>query len=223
MLRPRLGSDDRRASIVAAAKTVFAKLGFDGARLQHIAAAAGISEALIYRHFESKTSLYRAVLRSLIEDQDRVFAAIGELQPSTAGLVRMLHSVFELAMRGADAPNAEGLRILLLSLAGDSSHARLAFRRAMRHTRPALAAALAAARESGDVSGAGVDAANAVAFVGQMMIMVQVSRMPPRSTIGYAGDRSALVRQAVWFCGRGLGLTDVALGAHYPHEPSLPK
>ena len=89
----------------------------------------------------------------------------------------------------------------------------------MRHTCPAMAAALAAARASGEVRGDNIEAANAVAFVGQMMIMVQVSRMPSRSTISYAGDPAALVRQAVWFCGRGIGLTDAALTAYYPHYP----
>ncbi len=202
---------------------MFAAVGFEGSRLQQIAAAAGVSEALIYRHFPSKTALYRAVLRALVEEQNRAFDEVEDLKPSAAGLVQMLRQVFELSLRGAGAPNAEALRVLFASLAGDGGHARLAFRRAMRHARPAMEKALAAARASGEVSGEEIDAANAVGFIAQVALTTQISRASARPVISYSDDGAALVCQGVWFCGRGLGLTEAALERHYPRAAERPR
>jgi AcrR family transcriptional regulator len=58
----RLPRAERREQIVAAATQVFARAGFAATGLDEVAAAAGISRAILYRHFESKTDLYRAVL-----------------------------------------------------------------------------------------------------------------------------------------------------------------
>lgn len=61
---PRLPRSQRREQIIAAATGAFADTGFAGTNLDDIAAAAGISRAILYRIFESKTDLYRAVLDS---------------------------------------------------------------------------------------------------------------------------------------------------------------
>lgn len=60
----RLPRGQRREQIIAAATGAFAKAGFAATNLDDIAAAAGISRAILYRHFESKTDLYQAVLDS---------------------------------------------------------------------------------------------------------------------------------------------------------------
>src|SRR3972149_4316194 len=58
----RLSSEDRREAIVEAVKGVFAEKGFDGTTTRELANAAGVSEALLYKHFPSKESLYAALL-----------------------------------------------------------------------------------------------------------------------------------------------------------------
>jgi AcrR family transcriptional regulator len=58
----RLPRAERREQIVAAATQVFARAGFAATVLDEVADAAGISRAILYRHFDSKTDLYRAVL-----------------------------------------------------------------------------------------------------------------------------------------------------------------
>ena len=60
--RRRLTSEDRRAEILRAARTVFAQHGFDGASTAVIAAKAGCSEPTLYKHFASKQALFAAVL-----------------------------------------------------------------------------------------------------------------------------------------------------------------
>lgn len=71
----RLPRAERREQILAAATRAFAAEGFAGTGLDDIAAEAGVSRAILYRHFESKPDLYRAVLDRVCE---RLGAAVGE-------------------------------------------------------------------------------------------------------------------------------------------------
>jgi AcrR family transcriptional regulator len=77
--RQRLSAEDRRASIIAAARVLFARNGFRGTGTSDIAAAAGCSEPVIYKHFASKQALFAAVLEDCTRVMgDRFAAAIGE-------------------------------------------------------------------------------------------------------------------------------------------------
>ena len=60
--RPRLSSDDRRRQLLSHAIALFSKHGFSGTRTKDIAAACGVSEAILYRHFATKEDLYHAIL-----------------------------------------------------------------------------------------------------------------------------------------------------------------
>src|SRR6516162_3494110 len=58
----RLPRAQRREQILAAATEAFARGGFAATSLDDIAAQAGITRVILYRHFGSKTDLYQAVL-----------------------------------------------------------------------------------------------------------------------------------------------------------------
>ncbi len=58
----RLRRAQRREQILSAATEAFARNGFAATSLDDIAAQAGITRVLLYRHFDSKTDLYQAVL-----------------------------------------------------------------------------------------------------------------------------------------------------------------
>jgi AcrR family transcriptional regulator len=61
--RRRLTAEVRRESLIEIARHAFAARGYEGVRTQDIAAVAGVSEALLYRHFASKRELYLEVMR----------------------------------------------------------------------------------------------------------------------------------------------------------------
>jgi AcrR family transcriptional regulator len=58
----RLPRAQRREQILAAATKAFARNGFTATGLDDIAAEAGVTRVILYRHFDSKTDLYRAAL-----------------------------------------------------------------------------------------------------------------------------------------------------------------
>lgn len=71
--QPRLSADQRREQIINSARRVFEQSGFDGARTRDLAAAAGVNEALLYRHFGSKEELFEAAVAVPLEE------AVGKL------------------------------------------------------------------------------------------------------------------------------------------------
>ena len=62
-----MGRDDRRAQLVGAAAAAFLAAGFDATSMEAVAERAGVTRLIVYRHFDSKEALYRAVLDSVVE------------------------------------------------------------------------------------------------------------------------------------------------------------
>ncbi|MDH5446050.1 MAG: TetR/AcrR family transcriptional regulator [Gammaproteobacteria bacterium] len=58
----RLKANERRASILAVAKVLFADKGYNGVAVDEIARRLGVSPAVLYQHFPSKEALYDEVL-----------------------------------------------------------------------------------------------------------------------------------------------------------------
>src|SRR5215471_19176718 len=77
----------RREQILVAATRAFAESGFAATGLDDVATAAEISRDGIYRHFESKAELYRAVLRRA---QDRLAAGTGAPEFTDSSLDALL-------------------------------------------------------------------------------------------------------------------------------------
>ncbi len=63
--RVRLSADKRRKQILRHAVRVFARSNYRAARVADIAAAAGISEAMIYKHFSSKKAIFLEILEHM--------------------------------------------------------------------------------------------------------------------------------------------------------------
>ena len=58
----RMTGEERRLQILQVAIELFAKQGFSGTTTKKIAEEAGVSEAMVFRHFATKKELYHAIL-----------------------------------------------------------------------------------------------------------------------------------------------------------------
>ncbi|HEV2883396.1 MAG TPA: TetR/AcrR family transcriptional regulator [Pyrinomonadaceae bacterium] len=59
---PRMAAEDRKLQILRVAVGLFSQRGFGGTTTKEIAQAAGVSEAMVFRHFATKQELYSAIL-----------------------------------------------------------------------------------------------------------------------------------------------------------------
>src|SRR3954464_11513339 len=89
--RKRLTADDRRSATLDAALQAFSRRGYNGASIDEIAGAAGISKALIYEHFPSKRELHVSLLERHVQD---IFLRLAPTaDPADPGEVRLRNGV----------------------------------------------------------------------------------------------------------------------------------
>lgn len=82
---PETAADQRAKLILEAVRQAFAEKGFDGASMQDLAKAAGMSVGNFYRYFPSKAAIVEALIAMDMEDMSRDFEAIlGHEQPIEA-------------------------------------------------------------------------------------------------------------------------------------------
>lgn len=101
----RLRPEDRRAEIVAAARQVFLRSGYDGAALAEVAAAGQVSRGSIYRYFPSgRADLARAVIEHVVDELHERLRYAASVPFSAA--TRMEHLVGALFAFFRDQPDA---------------------------------------------------------------------------------------------------------------------
>jgi AcrR family transcriptional regulator len=219
----RLTSDERRAAIVEAATKVFAENGFHGTTTRELAKAAGVSEALLYKHFPSKDSLFSAMLAAGAHgDLSSEFKRIIALEPCTATLVVMVHFMISYYVR-REATEASPLNILQVrSLLEDGEFVRL------RHSRfaPTWIAkfdqCLKRAAEVDDLRDVPMRGDLRVWFVQHIAFSLMLNLHPKVPAIDYDADRNTLVEQATWFALLGVGVKEEAIRRHYDPKALAP-
>jgi AcrR family transcriptional regulator len=84
----RMSGENRRRQLLRVAIDTFARDGFGGTKTRVIASAAGVSEAILFRHFATKEELYHAIL---------------DAKEDTREAVRMMRGLKSCARRRDDA------------------------------------------------------------------------------------------------------------------------
>jgi AcrR family transcriptional regulator len=113
--RRRLPGPERRALILDAALRAFAANGYDGAAMDEIAEAAGISKAVIYDHVASKRDLYTQLLHATRTDLERLVEEALRA-PGDDGEERARAAIDAIYRYVEEQPQAG--RLLLLELQG---------------------------------------------------------------------------------------------------------
>lgn len=111
------GHEGSREKILKAAFAEFAESGLAGARVDQIAAEAGVNKAMIYYHFSSKEALYHEVIKKLIAE--RITALRSDLTDQTNLETVLMQTVdFHAELLGG---KPELIQILLRELADPKS------------------------------------------------------------------------------------------------------
>jgi AcrR family transcriptional regulator len=211
----RLDAEERRHAIVEAVLPLFARKGFAATTTKEIAAAAGVSEALIFKHFPSKAALYAEIVNTACEGEPELERLLA-LKPSTATLVEFVRSLmgYFVIETPADPAKQARHRLMLASFLEDGEFARLTYDWILEHIQPAFAASLAAAEAAGDLAPSPVAPANRLWFAEHVASMLASACLPGASAVPHACGGAELLRQGTWFILRGLGLKDEVIAAY---------
>ena len=217
--RVRLPSRERRQAIVTGVKGAFADKGFDGTTTRELARAAGVSEALLYKHFPSKESLYVAMLEACADGPMAAeFTRVLTLPPSTSTLVVLVHFLTSHFVLCEDLQKTTMHRLALRSLLEDAEFVRLGAKQFGASWIRKVEACMAAAVKAGDLKATPVRRDLRAWFVHHLAFALMLHLQPKIPAVDYGISRSTLVVQAVWFLLRGMGLEEAAIRRHYHPE-----
>lgn len=192
--RIRLAGPERRAVILAAAREVFMSDGYGGARTRAIAERAGVTEAVLYRHFASKEEIFEtAILQPLSEELDRLLERIREATSEPSAVEERLAALESTWLDGM----ADLLPLLGVALFSDQETGRSSYRRMVL---PFLDATLEIMQGAGLVNG-GRDGWTVVRGAFGMNLLLAIDAAHRRNGL----DRDALVAQITDLYYFGLG------------------
>ncbi len=213
----RLPAMDRRNAIVVAATPVFARLGRVGATTKIIAQAAGVSEALLYKHFPAKDALYAQLERHCVEANAVGARLLDGAVPSTATLVMGVAVLVQAVFPGISSTGShdDTKRLVTSSLLGDGQFAKAFLDRNVRPWVDLFADCLEAARAAGDME-QGAHAGKAeLWFVHHLANTLHLVSLSGGDIVDYGMSQQALTASTVLFLLRGLGLKQAAIDRHY--------
>jgi AcrR family transcriptional regulator len=211
----RMTSDLRRQLILGAAKRCFARNGFAGTTTKSVAAAAAISEGLLFKHFPSKAALYAEILAEECEADPELAHLLGQ-EPSTATLVELVRGMvghFVNISNGSDQEEAQRLRFMAASHLEDGEFARLLYGKIADLIGPTFVTSLQRAIDAGDAAEIGGEPLNLFWFAHHTVLTAALTRLPVTPCLEY-GDALVLERQLCQFILRGIGLSEAAIASH---------
>ena len=211
--------DLRRELILSAAKRCFARHGFAGTTTKSVAAAASISEGLLFKHFPTKSALYAEILAEECEADPGLHKLLG-LPPSTETLVILIRGMVGHFLEMPDAPEqeeAQRMRLMIISHLNDGEFARLLFEKVGALIGPAFATSLERAIAAGDAMRVDQAPLHLFWFAHHTAMMAALSRLPAVPTLPYA-HAPDLARQLCEFILRGIGLNETAIASHLDRD-----
>ena len=215
----RLTSDLRRQLILGAARRCFARNGFAGTTTKSVAAAAAISEGLLFKHFPSKAALYAEILAEECEADPELAHLLGQ-EPSTATLVELIKGMvghFIEISEGPDQEETQRLRLMVTSHLDDGEFARLLYVKVEKLIGRMFVDSLERATAAGDASRIGNEPLNLFWFAHHTLLSAAMTRLPAVPCLGY-GNAANLQQQLCEFLLRGIGLNEAAIASHLDRE-----
>ena len=214
----RMTAHERKQSILLAAAPVLAQAGLQGASVKSIAEAAGVSEALLYKHFPSKQALYDETLAAAREFSKFTISRFATLEPSTESFVLLTYATVEFTLFGfpGHQDHEQGTaRLLFQSLLGDGAYARTIFADTAASWMDYVVASYTAAVAAGDLVELPVEPAHRFRFVQQLGMALRLSHLPDSPAFEYRGTKRELANQATFFSLRGVGVSDRAIAQYF--------
>jgi AcrR family transcriptional regulator len=96
--------DPRTIEILGKIKTVFAQKGFDGASMQDLSRAAGMSVGNFYRYFPSKNAIIEAMVELDLSDVGEIFRHILASEDPSAAFLAALRAEMNAHTQTCDGP-----------------------------------------------------------------------------------------------------------------------
>ena len=208
----RLTADERHSAIIQAVKKVFAQNGFDGTTTRQLAESAGVSEALLFKHFPNKEALYDAVIESSSDEPgfaEIVSNRFRTMKPSASTLIMMVHFILSHFILRSDENKGIMDRLAVQSLLADGEFLKRTIRKVSETWIRKFEECLDAAEEEGALRETPVRKDLRFWFTHHIAFSLLLHLdLPDDPALNYKVSQDKLIEQASWYALLGIGMKE---------------
>lgn len=217
-IQRKMTGAERKRTIIRAARPLFASKGFSGTTVRDIAKAAGISEALLYRHFSSKESLYNEISHYAWDVTNIISASLDKLKPGAEALTMYVHLLMRLIVFEVPGREEEQYwheRLMFRSMMADLIFARAHLNNILNFWEDRIRLSIEEAVKAGDMVKSPVDPINRMWFMHHLPMALNLCHLSDEPAFQYDVSMDELTKQASLFILRGMGMTDEAIKKYF--------
>ena len=115
----RMTGEERKKQIIEVAMKIFSEKGFQGTKTKDIAKAAGISEAMIFKHFKNKDDIYNSIIRAINSNMKEHSKEMSHIQSQVSNFPTVLK---ELILHAIDHNEKDPTLIRLMLYSSLEEH-----------------------------------------------------------------------------------------------------
>ncbi|MBN2401493.1 MAG: TetR/AcrR family transcriptional regulator [Spirochaetes bacterium] len=210
---------ERRYSILKAATAIFSVKGFHGTSVRKIAAAANVSEALLYKHFKSKEEIYLSLREYIAIHLSTLSKHFKDREPGGRMLVELTYCLVMMIL--TDMPGRAGRqrsfeRLLGYSLLENVNFIKHVFLNWNNELGPLWNKCSAAAIKNNEID-KNRAVKNNMWFVHHLAMIINLLHLSgsKNKLFPYEDSYEKLVEETIRFALNGLGLTESTISKYY--------
>ncbi len=211
--RQRLSAEDRRNAITRAVIPVFAKKGFTATTTKDLAKASNVSEALLYRHFPSKESLFGHIQDQICSTESSIHEFVDALKPGSESIVQLVYLVFKIVFdtQQHHPLGSSVYRLQIQSLLEDGTFARSFNEPRFNKMLDPLAEFAEASIAAGEMIPGPLTHYERHWFSHHLAVSLRLAVLPPDEVFDYQSRPGDRLIHGVWFSLRGMGMKDAVI------------
>ncbi|MBL9192345.1 MAG: TetR/AcrR family transcriptional regulator [Opitutaceae bacterium] len=215
----RVAASDRKQLILEAGLPLFASQGLRHLSTRELARVAGVSEALLFKHFPNRQVLYQEIYLHCARRLPLEETRFEELPPTCANLVQLiyLNARAVLVCRSLELQTA--MRMMGDSLLDDGAFARLLLGNPVINAfRAKVVACIEAGIAARQIVAGGLSPNQRFWLARNVATQAYYHLLPADPVVDYEGDLMDVVRQATLFGLRGIGLRESLIARYAAPE-----
>ena len=224
--KKRISGEARKVQILRSALPLFAKGGLSGTTTRELSNAAGVSEALIYKHFPSKESLYEEIQVFCLNKARVNNDILLGLDANTENLMNCIYfavyTVLNQEMVQEDMDDSDFHRLVVYSLLEDGEFAFSFLNKTCQIWREKIEECTIAARELGDITISHKSTTIFPWLVQHLINCYAYKQLSEKQLVDYGiSDMMVLIDEFSLFALRGMGINEAAIDRYFHPEKLL--
>lgn len=193
---------------------LFARQGFAATTTRQMAAEAGVSEALLYKYFPNKESLYAAIEAECYGSTPPLLEEVLGLPDNAQTAALLIYGLYRQIIWGDERQwfvSSDFDRLMFFSYLSDGAFARLTHEMFVERLLAKVQTCAENARAAGDMVATRCPTEYGAWFCHHLAAACALMDLSKNRTVPYSSNKKQLVENSVIFALRGLGFTDSAL------------